>query len=123
MGASMSAYGVLPKVFSVFGNSLPSFFHVFSFTMITAGIFPSNQKHYLVISLAWISIDCIFELGQFFKQFALKATPNWFDGLSFLENTKNYFLFGTFDVLDLIAIALGGVTAYLVLIISSRRLR
>ena len=118
---STSLYRLFPKIFSIYGNFLPSFLHVFSFILITAGMLPRGDKYYLAISSAWISIGSLLELGQNFKQFTPKMVPNWFAELPFLENAKNYFLLGTFDIRDLAASALGGITAYLILIISDRR--
>jgi hypothetical protein len=45
-----------------------------------------------------------------------KIIPDWFTGIPFLENADNYFLQGTFDVMDVAAIAIGAGTAYFVLI-------
>jgi hypothetical protein len=47
--------------------------------------------------------------------------PDWFSGILFLENTKNYFLSGTFDFNDLTAIAVGTILAYFVLILTIKR--
>lgn len=38
-----------------------------------------------------------------------------------MENSKNYFQKGTFDVVDLVAIALGTAIAYLVIVATNRR--
>ena len=42
--------------------------------------------------------------------------PDWLAGIPFLENTENYLLEGTFDILDVVAIAFGTAIAYLVLL-------
>jgi len=47
--------------------------------------------------------------------------PDWFSGIPFLENSKNYFSSGTFDYNDLTAIAIGTILAYLVLSITNKR--
>jgi hypothetical protein len=62
-------------------------------------------------------------LGQKFNDLALKIIPDWFTGIPFLENTKNYFLKGTFDFIDLGAIALGTVIAYFVLLTANKTKR
>jgi len=49
--------------------------------------------------------------------------PDWFSGIPFLENSKNYFLSGTFDFNDLTAIAVGTISAYFVLSFSNKRRR
>jgi len=58
----------------------------------------------------------MFELGQRFNSLPLKIIPDWFQGVPFLEASKNYFLVGTFDFFDLAAIAIGTIIAYLVLL-------
>jgi glycopeptide antibiotics resistance protein len=47
--------------------------------------------------------------------------PDWFSGIPFLENSKNYFSSGTFDVNDLVAIVFGTIIAYFVLSITIKR--
>jgi hypothetical protein len=112
----ISLYGLLPNLFSVIGNSLPDFLHVFSFIMLTAGLLSWGKRGSLAICLGWFFIDFIFELFQKFNTLPLKLIPKWFKGIPFLENTENYFTKGTFDLLDLIAIALGAASAYFVLL-------
>jgi len=43
-------------------------------------------------------------------------SPGWFSNIPFIENVPAYFLQGTFDVLDLVSIAVGAVAAYLTLV-------
>jgi hypothetical protein len=116
----VSLYGILPNVFGVIGNSLPDFLHVFSFILLTAGLLSWGKRGSLFICLGWFSIDFIFELFQKFNTFPLKIIPTWFKGIPFLENTENYFTRGTFDLLDLIAIALGTTVAYFVLLATNK---
>jgi len=116
----VSLYGILPNVFGMIGNSLPDFLHVFSFIMLTAGLLSWQKRGSLVICLGWFFIDFIFELFQKFNTIPLKIIPAWFKGMPFLENTKNYFTRGTFDFLDLIAVALGAASAYFVLIVTNK---
>jgi hypothetical protein len=117
----VSLYGILPNLFGVIGNSLPDFLHVFSFILLTAGLLSLGKRGSLVICLGWFSIDFVFELFQKFNALPLKIIPKWFNDIPFLENTENYFTQGTFDFLDLIAIALGTVTAYFVLLATNKR--
>ena len=116
----ISLYGILPNVFGVIGNSLPDLLHVFSFIMLTAGLLSWRKRGALVICLGWFSIDSIFELFQKFNMLPLRIIPEWFRGIPFLENTENYFTQGTFDLLDLIAISLGTVIAYFVLLATNK---
>jgi len=115
---NISLSNTIPNLFGSIGNSLPAFIHIFSFILITAGLIFCNKRGYLIICLSWFLVDCAFELGQKFDDLASKIIPDWFAGIPFLENTENYFLQGTFDFLDLAAIALGTVIAYFALLIT-----
>jgi hypothetical protein len=75
----------------------------------------------LIICPSWFLVDSAFELGQKFNDLALKIIPDWFTGIPFLENTENYFLKGTFDYIDLAAIALGTLIAYFALLATYKK--
>jgi len=60
-------------------------------------------------------------LGQRFNTWPSKIIPNWFAGIPFLENTENYFLQGTFDLIDLASISIGAAIAYFVLLTTNKR--
>lgn len=107
---------ILPPLLVALGNSLPAFIHVFAFTLMTAGLIASREKGYAVVCLFWFTIDVLFELGQGFNTMMIQVIPDWFSDFLFLENIKNYFLHGRFDSLDLLAIAVGSVVAYMLLI-------
>jgi hypothetical protein len=117
---NISLFKTLPNLFSHIGNSLPSFIHVFSFILITAGLVSCRKKGYLIICISWFLIDCAFEFGQKLNPLILKTIPDWFEGIPFLENTGNYFLYGTFDFVDLAAITIGTIIAYSVLIATNK---
>jgi hypothetical protein len=117
----ISLYGILPNIFGVIGNSMPDFLHVFSFILLTAGLLSCRKAGSTVICLGWFSIDAIFELFQKFNTLPLRILPAWFRGIPFLENAENYFTQGTFDLLDLIAISLGTVIAYFVLLATEKK--
>jgi len=105
----------------VIWNSFPSFVHVFSFSMITASLIKDSKFMYFIVCTIWLIINCIFELSQKYKAFALGITPSWFESIPFLENTKNFFLNGTFDVMDIFSIFAGAITAFYVLTITAKR--
>jgi len=120
-GLNISSYNTLPNIFGLVGNSLPSFIHVFSFILITAGFLFCQKRDCLIVCSSWFLVDCAFEIGQYFKPWSSEIFPNWFEGVLLLENSRGYFVRGTFDFFDLIAIALGTVTAYCVLLAVSER--
>jgi len=118
---NISLHNTLPNLFGFIGNSLPSFIHVFSFILITAGLLCCQKRGYITICAFWFLTDIAFELGQKFKIFSLEIIPDWFSGILFLENSKKYFLLGTFDLNDLIAIVFGTILAYFALSITIKR--
>ena len=120
---NISLFNTFPNFFGVLGNSLPDFLHVFSFILITAGLFSCKRGGYVIICLSWFFVDSAFELCQKFNKLPLKIIPDCFEGIPFLENTKNYFLQGTFDFLDLAAIAFGTLIAYFVLLTTNKSKR
>ena len=117
----ISLHNIFPALFGAIGNSLPAFIHVFSFSLITAGLLSCRERGCDIVCLSWLFVDFAFELGQKYSALPLKIIPGWFNGIPFLENSADYFRCGTFDMLDLVAIALGGVVAYLILTITSNR--
>jgi hypothetical protein len=120
---NISLHNTLPNLFGFIGNSLPSFVHVFCFILITASLLKCQKRGCIIICASWFLADFIFELGQKFKSLSSTMVPDWFSGIPFLENSKNYFLSGTFDFNDLTAIAIGTILAYLVLSITNKRRR
>lgn len=118
---NISLHNTLPNLFGLIGNSLPSFIHVFSFILITASLISYKKNRCLIVCLAWFLIDCAFEFGQKYYSLLQKMIPDWFIGIPFLENTENYFVHGTFDYFDLLAITIGSLIAYFVLLASIER--
>jgi hypothetical protein len=108
----------LPSAVVVIGNSLPTFIHVLAFSLITAGLIAAQKGGYVLVCLAWFIIDVLFEVAQAFGEVIILTVPDWFSNFLFLENSKNYFLHGRFDYLDLISITLGSVAAYTLLILT-----
>ena len=108
-------------LFDVLANNFPSFIHVFSIILITVGLLSCQKSRYLPVCLAWFLIDSLFELGQRFGRSYADIIPESLHGIPFLENSKNFFLKGTFDYMDMAAIAFGAVTAYLVLLTFQRK--
>ena len=118
---NISLHNTLPNLFGFIGNSLPSFVHVFSFILITAGLLHCQKKGCLIICSCWFFTDLLFELGQKFKALSSAMVPDWFSRIPFLENSKNYFLSGTFDINDVAAIISGTILAYFAMSITIKR--
>ena len=121
LGRHFSQYGAGPLLLGHLGASLPAFIHVFAFSLITAGILAGRIRMAAAVCLSWISIDLLFELGQKYPAAAGRLVPDWFDGIPFLENTRGYFRHGTYDVSDIIATAVGGGMAFLVIVMTMHK--
>lgn len=115
----ISLHDRMPQIFGPIGSVLPDFLHVFAFILITAGVLGVGKRGQVVICVVWFVIDTLFEVGQRFRWLA-DMVPDWFANVPFLENTANYFRYGSYDSRDLVAIALGTVCAYMVLNFTSR---
>jgi len=118
---NISLFKVLPIFFGTLGNNLPTFIHVFSFSLLTAGFISCQKRGSLIICMGWFLVDSAFELGQEYYSWALEIIPDWFAEIPFLENTKSYFVHGTFDYYDLAAITIGAVIAYFTLLATIKR--
>lgn len=101
--------------FAPLGDHLPTFIHVYAFILLTVVVAAPSVTRILPICLAWFTLDSLLECAQIdsIARWIALHTPDWFYGIPFLENTANYFLFGTFDALDLLSIAAGTIAAYM----------
>ena len=109
--------------FGSIGYYLPTFLHVYAFILLTAVVAIPSITKLIPVCLAWFTLDTLFEVAQIdpIAQWLAIHTPAWFAGIPFLENTSNYFLFGTFDVVDLMSIAAGTIAAYITVSVFTRR--
>lgn len=117
----ISLHNILPSLFGPIGQNFPSFIHVLSFSLITAGLLSCKKRGCLVVCAAWLLTDCIFELGQKFNTWVSKIVPDFFSRIPILDNAKSFFLSGAFDVYDLVAMAIGATIAYAVLLVTMER--
>ena len=117
-GMAFSFHDPLPSLlFGPFGANLPTFIHVFSFSLLTAGLLACQKRGCQIVILSWLLANCVFELGQKF----VRISPDVFHGVPVLENTGNFFVNGTFDPLDLVAAMAGAAAAYLLLLTTMKR--
>ena len=109
--------------FGYLGYYLPTFIHVYVFILLTSIFLISNKNNFIAICLAWFAFDCLFEIGQhpFIAEKIAANIPVWFSSIPFLDNTANYFLLGTFDVVDILSICMGAIAAYVSLTIIRMR--
>jgi hypothetical protein len=107
-------------VLGAFGLRLPAFFHVLSFSLITAAFMSCSQKKYFGVCAGWFLVNCGFEMGQKYKLAAAGITPDFLKHLPFFENTRAYFLSGTFDWLDILAASVGAAAAFLIMLATKK---
>jgi hypothetical protein len=53
-----------PRFLNVTGGVLPSFVHVFAFSLLMGDLLACRKTGYLVVCSAWLLIDVVLELGQ-----------------------------------------------------------
>lgn len=112
-------------IFGSLGNCLPTFVHVYAFILLTVVVTAPSIDKIIPICVAWFTLDSVLEIAQIdaIARWISTHIPGWFSGIPFLENTANYFLFGTFDMHDLLSIAAGSVAAYLTIQVTQEDLR
>lgn len=96
--------------------SLPSFLHVYAFSLLTAAV--TTTRAPATIAGAWCATELLFELGQHpaIAPAIAAAMPAWFSAIPLLENIGPYFVRGTFDPADISATIAGALIAYLTII-------
>jgi len=110
--------GVFGHYFGALGQHLPTFLHTYGFILLTTTIVVPYWKYHcdiLWVCIVWFVIESLFEIAQmdFIAHAIASLVPAGFNNIPFFENTSNYFIAGTFDVLDLLSIVVGSLTAYL----------
>ena len=101
--------------FATVGAWLPSLVHAYVLSLLTAALLRPTRGAVFGACLMWYAIDTLFELGQHpaLSPLVASALPKWFAHVPVLDQAGRYFLFGTFDVRDLLAIAAGALAAAL----------
>ena len=117
-------------LFGSLGHWLPSFVHPFAFSLLSAAARPSAAKARVVrpaygACFAWWLVNVAFEAGQ---HPAVSTTLAQFIDRMLGDGgparwLANYFMFGTFDVLDIVAATAGAGAAAAVLRVVHERER
>ena len=119
--SSISLYGKYPPIFGTLGGMFPEFAHVFGFILLTGALFHDKPKCYPTISLVWMIINLLFELGQKFgREIAVWLSEKQVD-IPGLSAIATYFHRGTFDPMDIATIIAGSVMAYATLLLTKNR--
>lgn len=101
-----SFFHSLPHLYGELGIYAPDFFHTLAFSLMAMAYLGSGIAR-ASICVGWILLDCMFELGQMYGVQLVDYLGEWME----IDTIKNYFVNGTFDICDLIAIILGGMSA------------
>ena len=103
-----------PTIFGSVGQSLPTFSHVFAFSLLTAACFGLRRNAALAACLGWCLIDLAFEIGQ--HDAVASRLSEWMleSRFGFLASANGYFESGTFDLVDLVSIVAGAAIAFIV---------
>lgn len=93
---------------------LPSAIHAYAFILLTVLAVGNAPRVLFASSLFWVGIGWLFEWGQYPAVSAqlVAHLPEWFAGVPVLENIRDYFQYGTFDSLDLVATLVGALGAW-----------
>lgn len=113
----LSLFHLTPSVFGVIGHSLPTFAHVFAFSLLTIALVGGAKRAAITVCLGWFLVDAGFEMGQHAQvaSWLSSLIPQWFEHIPVLDRTSGYFVYGTFDPLDLLSVAFGALAAYIVI--------
>lgn len=112
-----------PAFFGLAGQYLPTFSHTFAFILLTTAVIAPRRRTALLVCAGWLIVDSFFEIAQR-DDLAInivKYLPNWFFEWPLLDNLPAYFLVGRFDPLDLVSIFAASISAYLLVLYSTRR--
>ncbi len=114
---------ILPPWLNILSDHAPSMVHVYAFSLLTAACIRPGPRRAAMACAIWFAIDVLFEGAQHPRVSPLfaQAVPDALAGVPFLENIGPHFRTSTFDPLDLLAIAIGAVAAYLTLARWARR--
>ena len=112
---NLTAYAGTESIFGVLGNYLPTFLHAFALCLITMAALKCTRHSSLLVCCLWLLIDGLFEVAQHpqVSRIIVPFIPDWFANVPVLENAANYFTYGHFDLLDLLSILFGVLSAYL----------
>jgi N-acetylneuraminic acid mutarotase len=103
-----------PSSLGWFGGALPAFAHAFAFTLLTAIVLGATRRAALCASALWWTAGSAIEIAQHpvLARHVADALPRWLDSLPLLENTAPFFIRGTFDPWDLVALTAGVFAAF-----------
>lgn len=103
---------------SAIGASLPTATHVLAMSLLTAAFLGPRAPASLLAPGLWTLLNVTFEVGQHPRiatAIVSVLPPDW-NGLWLIGRLRPYFLYGTFDGLDIAAACAGGVLAHCLIV-------
>ena len=100
----------------IFSYFLPSLLHIYAFILLTVAVLSASLTQTRIICLCWVFLECLFEIGQ--HKAIADHLSEFSEGIFILEVSSEYFLNGTFDIFDIVAIVMGAFLAYATVSIS-----
>ena len=110
-----TAFREASHLFGPINGQLPAFIHVFAFALLTTGLIGCRSRGALLVCLFWLVVNVLFELGQGIENHFVRDHSGAFNSIFDSGVLGNYFRFGTFDPLDLVAMTFGAVAAFIIL--------
>lgn len=110
----------LPNFYGELGLYVPTFFHPLAFSLMSAA-FVAGKKSKVMLCIAWLGIDLLFEIGQTFGPELVDYLPQSFTTVPIIRDFVDFLMYGTFDIYDLVSISLGSLTALLIVLYSTRK--
>ncbi len=112
---------ILPDLFGTLDRNIASFLHTFSFTMITGAFVGESKTGCFMAAFIWCVVNVLFEVGQYFDTIVIRFIPDWFEQYKFLKTVDDYFIAGSFDLGDIVAIFAGALVGFTVLVYQNRQ--
>jgi len=110
----------MPSLYGKLGMFAPEFFHPLAFSLMSAALIAS-KKSKIMLCIAWFSINLLFELGQTFGAELVDYLPQSFMIVPMIKGFVDFLVYGTFDIYDLLAIGLGSMTAFSIVLHDSKK--
>jgi hypothetical protein len=103
-------------------QSLPSLCHVFGFAVLTTCALRPWQGALAFSCLFWVVVNILFELGQInlVASEVIPRFPAWLNQWPILSDIDAYLAAGIFDPIDIAFIVLGGLGAYVTVLVASQ---
>lgn len=99
--------------FGRLGYWLPDGLHPLGMALISAGVAGGRPASLRFWAIFWGIIGLCMETGQYFGKKTTAFLPAGWQDLPFVRETAAYFIHGTFDPMDMVAVLLGSLTAWL----------